>query len=142
LPEKGAHLMIPVVSNLDPTSGPEGRQIMIAGGGGHRPIDAPPGDWRKWDEELMETVKKVFPGIEDHILWTVSHNASRIHSMFGEDGSVIGVAQTIGQVGADRPPIVDPFIHGLFHCSADTGQHGIGGELAADAALRLFELLA
>jgi phytoene dehydrogenase-like protein len=141
LPERGAHLMIPVVSNLDPALAPEGRQIMIAGGGGHRPIDAPPEDWKKWDEELMATVKNVFPGIEDHILWTVSHNASRINSMFGEEGSVIGVAQTIGQVGADRPPIVDPFINGLFHCSADTGQHGIGGELAADSALRLYEVL-
>ena len=29
----------------------------------------------------------------------------------------------------------------MYECSADTGLHGIGGELAADSALRLFNKL-
>ena len=61
--------------------------------------------------------------------------------MFGENGCVVGVAQSLNQVGPNRPPITDPVIAGLYHCSADSGVHGIGGELAADAALRLHQLL-
>jgi hypothetical protein len=37
--------------------------------------------------------------------------------------------------------MADPCVKNLYHCSADSGMHGIGGELAADAALRLFEIL-
>jgi phytoene dehydrogenase-like protein len=59
----------------------------------------------------------------------------------GVGGSVIGLSQTIGQVGKDRPPILDPVFENLYHCSADTGLHGIGGELAADSALRIFNHL-
>ena len=29
----------------------------------------------------------------------------------------------------------------MYECSADTGLHGIGGELVADSALRLFSKL-
>jgi phytoene dehydrogenase-like protein len=54
---------------------------------------------------------------------------------------VIGIGQKLGQVGADRPAIEDPEIGNLYHCSADTGMHGIGGELAADSALRLYRML-
>ena len=54
---------------------------------------------------------------------------------------MIGIAQKLGQVGENRPPIQDPEIGNLYHCSADTGMHGIGGELAADSALRLYDML-
>ena len=75
------------------------------------------------------------------VLWTVFTSAKDIENLFGEDGNVIGIAQTLGQVAEKRPPIEDPEIKNLYHCSADSGMHGIGGELAADSALRLFEML-
>ena len=55
---------------------------------------------------------------------------------------MIGIAQKLGQVGENRPPIEDPEIENLYHCSADTSMHGIGGELAAASALRLYGMLA
>ena len=61
--------------------------------------------------------------------------------MARKKAAVIGIAQKIGQVGANRPCIPDPEIRNLYHCRADTGMHGIGGELAADSALRLHEML-
>jgi phytoene dehydrogenase-like protein len=89
----------------------------------------------------MRALLEVFPEIEGHIMWKETASPQFIDALFNEMGNPIGVAQSIEQVGENRPPIVDPHIEGLYHCSADTGQHGIGGELAADAALRLFEIL-
>ena len=68
-------------------------------------------------------------------------SAKDIENLFGEDGNVIGIAQTPGQVSEDRPPIEDPETRNLYHCSADSEMQGIGGELAADSALRLFKIL-
>lgn len=141
LPDYAPHLMAPVISNIDPEAAPEGKQLIIAGGSSKRFYDQPQETWEQWSDAVMTSVKKVFPGIEDHILFTVTTNASHINSMFGEEGSVIGVSQIIGQVGKDRPPVVDPSIKNLYHSSADSGMHGIGGELAADAALILYDIL-
>jgi phytoene dehydrogenase-like protein len=89
----------------------------------------------------MNSLEVVFPDIRRHILWTVSTTPQDIDHFGSEEGSVIGIGQIIGQVGEDRPPIVDPYVRNLYHCSADTGLHGIGGELAMDAAFRLYERL-
>ena len=74
-------------------------------------------------------------------MWTTYTSPTDIDNLFGENGNVIGIAQKVGQVGEDRPPIADPEIKNLFHCSADSGLHGIGGELAADSALQLYKTL-
>ena len=71
----------------------------------------------------------------------LAHSGEYDVDLFGQDGCVIGIGQKLGQVGENRPPIADPEIENLYHCSADTGMHGIGGELAADSALRLYEML-
>ncbi len=142
LPDAAASLMIPVVSNLDPESAPEGKQLMIAGGSCRMPHTAGADVWRKWEQAILKALEIVFPGIRDHILWTVSTSPADIDRWAGEDGAVIGVGQTIGQVGDDRPRIVDEYVQNLYHCSADTGLHGIGGELAMDAAFRLYGHLA
>lgn len=141
LPDLAPHLMVPIISNIDPESAPEGKQLIIAGGSSKRHYSEKPEVWEHWDNAVMASLKKIYPDIEDHILWKVTTNAANMNSMFGEDGCVIGVSQIIGQVGEDRPPIIDPYINSLYHCSADSGVHGIGGELAADAALRLFDHL-
>ncbi|MBU2547378.1 MAG: NAD(P)/FAD-dependent oxidoreductase [Proteobacteria bacterium] len=141
LPDKATHLMIPIISNLDPESAPEGRQLLIAGGSSKRPHTAGADTWRRWEAAMTAALEDVWPDIRKHILWTVTTSAEDINHFVGEEGCVIGIGQTIGQVGPDRPPLVDPHVGGLYHCSADTGMHGIGGELAADSALRLYELL-
>jgi phytoene dehydrogenase-like protein len=135
-------VMAPVVSNLDPTACPEGRQLIIAGGGTHPMPEKPDSAWfKKLENSMFNAVKIAYPGIEKHIMWTSFTTSREIDNMFGEGGNVIGIAQKVGQVGPDRPFLTDPCVKNLYHCSADSGMHGIGGELAADSALRLFELL-
>lgn len=140
IPEKAGFLMIPVISNLDPKSVPQGKELIYAGWG----CPYEPGkqyDWKKWEDSIMNALLEVFPEMEGNILWTETASPQYIDALFNEMGNPIGVAQSIDQIGENRPPIVDPYIEGLYHCSADTGHHGIGGELAADSALRLFDIL-
>ncbi|MGV8080146.1 MAG: phytoene desaturase family protein [Syntrophales bacterium] len=142
LPEEAPCLMIPIVSNMDPEAAPEGKQLMIVGGSAKLPYNAGAERWKMWEQAIMNALETVFPGIRRHILWTVSTTPEDINHFGSEDGAVIGIGQIIGQVGEDRPKIVDPHVRNLYHCSADTGLHGIGGELAMDAAFRLYEHLA
>ena len=142
LPDSAPHLMVPIISNLDPSAAPPGRQLLIAGGSSKRPYTAGRETWLKWEAAMMKALENIFPDIRRHTLWTVTTSPEDINEFAGEEGSAIGVAQTIDQVGRNRPPMTDPHIRNLYHSSADTGLHGIGGELAADAALRLYELLA
>ena len=142
IPEILTDVMCPVISNLDPKACPEGRQLIFAGGGQNPvPKNADEKWFKKLEESLFNTVKFIFPGIEKHIIWKTFTSSREIDNLFGEGGNIIGISQKIGQVGPDRPFLVDPCVRNLYHCSADSGMHGIGGELAADSALRLLELL-
>ena len=135
-------VMCPVISNLDPKACPAGRQLIIAGGGTHPMPEKPDQEWfKKLEASMYNAVKIIYPGIEKHVMWTTFTTSREIDNLFGENGNVIGIAQKIGQVGPDRPFLTDPCVKNLYHCSADSGMHGIGGELAADSALRLFEIL-
>ena len=142
VPEVASHAMIPIVSNLDPSAAPEGKQLIIIGGGANRQsLDSTREDWDKWEHAFLNALEVVFPGVKEHILWTETTSPTDINNLFGEDGCVIGIGQKVGQVGENRPSMEDPSIGNLYHCSADTGMHGIGGELAADSALRLYRTL-
>lgn len=141
LPEIAPHLMIPIISNLDPGAAPEGKQLIIAGGTPRQKYNVGAAKWKQYEESVMKAVEIVFPGIKKHILWKVITTPQDIYNAAGEDGCVIGIAQTLGQVGENRPKITDHYVKNLYHCSADTGLHGIGGELAMDAAFRLYEEL-
>ncbi len=52
-------------------------------------------------------------------------------------GECIGAAQEVGQGGSRRPTVITP-VSGLFLVGADAGGRGIGTEMAADSALRLY----
>ena len=141
IPDEMEYMMVPIVSNVDPTACPEGRQLIIAGTGTGEPGKPLPRDREKWAQAYLKGLEHVFPGIGEHVLWAAYTSPEDINNLFGEEGNVIGIGQKLGQVGEDRPPIGDPEIENLYHCSADTGMHGIGGELAADSALRLYRML-
>ena len=141
IPDAMEYLMVPIISTVDPTACPEGRQLIIAGTGAGAPDQTSPRDRNKWKQAYLNGLEHVFPGIGKHILWAAYTSPTDIDHLFGEGGNVIGIGQKIGQVGENRPPIEDPAIRNLYHCSADTGMHGIGGELAADSALRLYRML-
>lgn len=140
VPPKHFAIFIPIVSNLDPNAAPEGKQLIFAGSG------APSSDqeelnYDRWADSIMAGVRDIFPDIDDHILWTKITTPQDIDSFAGKFGNVIGIGQTINQVGKHRPPQELPGIENVYECSADTGLHGIGGELAADSALRLYSKL-
>jgi phytoene dehydrogenase-like protein len=142
VPEVASHAMIPIISNMDPTSAPPGKQLIAMGGGlNGRPSDYSKQDWKDWEKAYLRALEIVFPGIGKHIMWSVANTPADIERQFGEEGCVIGISQKVGQVGSARPALADPCVRDLYHCSADSGLHGIGGELAADSALRLYGML-
>ena len=142
VPNVASHAMIPIISNMDPTAAPPGKQLIAMGGGlNGRASDYTKQDWQDWEKAYLRALEVVFPGIGAHILWTVATTPVDIERQFGEDGCVIGISQKVGQVGDARPAIIDPCVRNLYHCSADSGLHGIGGELAASSALELFKIL-
>ena len=140
IPEKHYMIMVPVVSNLDPTSAPEGKQLIFGGSG----VPANPSegncDYDKWADSIYNGLLDIFPDMDDHVLWKEVTTPVDIEKFAGQGGNVIGIGQTINQVGKYRPSMELP-IENLYVVGADTGIHGIGSELAADSALLLHEKL-
>lgn len=123
--------MICVPTNFDPGLAPPGRQLIFFG-----VSSGPHQEWKQWEKICLEALKEVFPSIEEHILWTVTHSPDDIELFAGEEGNVIGVGQTVDQVH-ERRPIHETPVKDLYLCSAEAGGHGIGTELAASSALDL-----
>ncbi len=120
-------------SNFDPGLAPAGRQLICLGSRCGRGQD-----WTQWEKVLMDAFLEVFPEARDHILWTALDTPDKVERWAGEDGCIIGLAQTVDQVHELRPANETP-VPGLFLCSAEAGGHGIGAELAASSALELAE---
>ncbi len=79
----------------------------------------------------------------------IASSASGVERVLGADisalsgrnsGDCIGLAQEVGQSGRLRPAADTP-LRGLYLVGADAGGRGIGTEMAADSALRLYHLL-
>ncbi len=140
IPEKHVMVMIPIISNLDPTAAPEGKQLLIAGAGAPANPEQGNCNYKKWEEAILNSLRDIFPDIDDAILWIDTTTPMDIKKFAGEEGVVIGISQIVGQVGKNRPKQELP-IENLYCCCADTGSRHIGGELAAESALRLFSKL-
>ncbi len=134
-------LFIPIVSNLDPSLVPEGKQLIIAGGGCPTPSQGFNNEDHKkmWEGAIIRSLEKIFPSIRNHILWTETTSPEDINNFVNKDGTVIGIGQTTEQVGINRPSHEIPGIKNAFCCGADTGRTGIGGELAANSAIELYK---
>jgi phytoene dehydrogenase-like protein len=122
-------------TNFDPDLAPPGHQLIFFGTRCERDQD-----WDKWKEVLLEAMRGMFPGLDDHLLWARIDSPDLIDAYAGEDGNVIGVGQTVDQIHDSRPAHETP-VKNLFLCSAEAGGHGIGTELAASSALELAEKL-
>jgi phytoene dehydrogenase-like protein len=127
--------MINSPTNFDPDLAPAGKQLIFFGTKCERHQD-----WSEWGKIMMKALKEVFPGIEDHVLWTAVDSPDDVDQYAGENGNVIGVGQTVDQVHERRPAHETP-VKNLYLCSAEAGGHGIGTELAASSAIDLFEKL-
>lgn len=142
--ERQAPIFVPVPTAADPSLAPPGCQLVLAG------CLAPPGleEPERADEvcqaildRVENTMRDLFPEIEEHVVWKLRTNTQYVASISGRDsGEVIGVAQNRHQVGENRPTSYTP-IQGLYLVGADAGGRGVGTEMAADSALNLWRML-
>jgi phytoene dehydrogenase-like protein len=134
LPERVSG-MVTSPTNYDPSLAPEGKQLIFFGTG------CPPRqDWGKWEKVLLDSFYAVYPQAKGKVLWYRLDTPDLVNAYAGEDGNIIGVAQTVDQIHERRPSVVSP-LEGLYFSSAEAGGHGIGAELAADSARELFHVL-
>ena len=127
--------MITSPTNYDPSLAPEGRQMIFFGTG-----CPPKQDWKQWEKALLHSFYTVYPQAKGKVLWHRVDTPDVVNGYAGEEGNIIGVAQTADQIHERRPSVVSP-LEGLYFASAEAGGHGIGAELAADSARELFRVL-
>jgi len=141
VPEKTGLLIVPI-SNHDPALAPEGCQNI------HTVTATALGDtvkWsvedeKKWEKTCFNSLFTLWPEIEDHLVVKDFIATSQLAARFGKEGAGTGIAQSVDQVGKNRPSMISP-IKGLYFCSGDAGGWGIGTELPARSALELFDIL-
>ena len=122
---------------FDPSMAPEGKQLITGA------IACPPdisGRLEEWKAACMNSVYAVFPEAKGKVEKVIMDPPSLVRGLCGENGNIIGVGQTVDQVGEKRPSI-ECAIKNLYLCSADTSPHGIGTEAAANCALATYDLL-
>ena len=128
--------MITSPTNYDPSLAPPGRQLIFFG-----TACLPGQDWSVWENSLIATFYHLYPQARGKVLWHRLDNPDLVAAYAGEEGSIIGMAQTVDQIHERRLPQVTP-IRNLYLCGAEAGGHGIGTELAASSALELVAILA
>ena len=140
VPEKTALLIVPI-SNHDPALAPEGCQNLhaVSPTAFGSLVKWSQADEKKWEQTCLNTFFSLWPEMENHIVIQDFISTSLLEARFGKEGAGTGIAQSIDQVGKNRPSMISP-IQGLYYCSGDAGGWGIGTELPARAALELFEI--
>jgi phytoene dehydrogenase-like protein len=88
----------------------------------------------KWVKNSMKSLEMVFPDLSENLLWVDITTPKDIEIMAGKEGTVVGISQSVDQVGVNRPSSVLP-IEGLYLVGGDAGGWGIGTELAAQSAI-------
>jgi len=134
IPER-CDLMVVINSNFDPSTVPEGKQLITAG-----TFPVYNKDWKRWHQVVLDSLEEMIPGVKDHILFEESTSADMVEKLLGEAGSVIGMAQTPDQIGKNRLTQTTP-IPNLYLVGAEAGGVGIGTELAAMSALELDRII-
>ena len=134
---KGINSFIPVTSVMDPNLAPPGRQLVNFYG--LAPVNSK--DWQPWIDYHLGFLFNLYPEVQKHMMWydfstlnRINHFSRRLYP------DIIGIVQSVGQTGKNRPSLVTP-VEGLYLVGSDVGQGNIGTELAAESALRLADLL-
>ncbi len=130
--------MITIPSNYDPGLAPEGKQLIFLGTG--ISSNWRNQNWKKWGERCLESLQRVLPEMEGHVMWYNIDTPELVERYAGEDGNIIGVGQTIHQVKDRRPSQITP-IKNLYIVGCEAGGWGIGAELAANSAIELAKIL-
>lgn len=120
LPESCTTMLV-APSNFSTSVAPEGMQYVCAGSA--NPIGGSDEVAQKLCDRIVDTAAEYVPGLKEHTIFVDKTTPAQFAKMFGKDGSVIGLAQVPGQVGAKRPPIKSP-LNGLYFVGAETGTKG------------------
>ncbi|MFL6090012.1 MAG: phytoene desaturase family protein [Aeromicrobium sp.] len=129
----------PVPTNFDPDLAPEGHQLLTVCAMAPTTEVELSGTSLDWEDALMETMKGLVPGLEDHILFVDRTTTHWMEHWIGKEGGpAISTAQTPDQVGDRRPGVTTP-IAGLYLAGCGAGGRGVGTELAADSAMECAE---
>jgi len=129
-------LFMPVPSNFSPECAPLGRQLLTAGA--IIPYETPHVD--QLEKIVIETARKILPGIGDALLWHHVTRPEDLHAAVRENGAIIGLGQSVGQVGKQRLD-VETGVPGLYLCGAEAGGTGVGIELAINSSFELLSRL-
>jgi phytoene dehydrogenase-like protein len=130
------NLFMPVPSNFAPDVAPPGKQLLVIATS--VPFAFPDIDGLK--HAMIDAAEGLIPNLRKHILWTDVTTPAIINKFAGENGAIVGIAQTTDQSGRNRPQMKTP-IKNLYLCGAEAGGWGIGVELAIESSRSLAELI-
>ena len=125
----------PVPTNFDPSLAPPGHQLLTVcavAPTSDVALKSPP---KEWEQAMLHTIRRVVPGLDDHLLFVDTFDVEFIESWIGKEfGPAVSTGQTPDQVGRRRPPVHTP-IRGLYLAGCNAGARGVGTELAAASAM-------
>ncbi len=127
-----------VPSNYDDTAAPVGKQIVLVSVWGPAEGHSTRKDMNPWWEKCDEIMFKVFPDIPKHLERKEPYSSkdvsvlTRDRVLPGQGGECIGMGQTLGQGGSQKPSVKAP-IQGLFFTGCDAGGSGLGTQQATQS---------
>lgn len=140
IPKELPSLMWTVPSNMDPSTAPDGMQMLVLVGPMMTEMKDP---YEKSEQMGLDAMEEVFPGFKEHIVWHDFNTPDTFLALGKEGAPAIGLAQCLNQVGENRPSGKSP-IPGLFYCGADTGKNnsGIGCDMSTRSGLAVGDYVA
>ena len=135
-----------VPDNYDPGAAPPGKQMLMTGYLCPADPEMSAREKKAWWAKGEEILFKAFPDmtqcIESREGYSVKEvsKLTRDHVLPGQGGECIGLAQAVGQAGADKPSARAP-IQGLFYVGCDAGGYGIGIHQATDSAVNVADMV-
>ena len=130
------NLFVVVPSNFSSLVAPEGRQLISIASS--MPTDTPREFLKDIKEKMLDTIENFVPEIRKHIMWMDFMGIDALDNYAGEDGCIIGVGQSAGQVGEKRPQIKTS-VPGLYIVGGEAGGTGVGIELAINSGMEFFD---
>jgi phytoene dehydrogenase-like protein len=125
----------PVPSNFDPSLAPPGHQLLTICAVAPTSDIALKDPGPAWEEAMLRTLRRVVPGLDEHVLFIDRFSVDFIEKWIGKEfGPAVSTGQTPDQVGKNRPPVWTP-LRGLYLAGCGAGARGVGTELAAQSGL-------
>jgi len=144
---KDVTITLTIPTNYDPSMGPPGKQLLLAGTNCSPDPDSNMTKmlWNKVDQQLADIFPEVVPFIESKQAYAGPAQVSAISRdrvLPGLGGEAVGVGVTIGQCGKYKPSAKSP-LPGLFYVGFDAGSCGglMGTHQAVDSGLNVAQMV-